>query len=416
MTILKLLGKADAFTLANAALGFLAITYISDGKYQLAEALILLAVIADGLDGIVARRFGGNKPSMGDYLDIMADYLSFCVAPAILFYQLYFNVAASPFSTPPQDLLVGAAAGVFMLLGLLRLARHVAKAGPEAGRFQGLPTTGAGFFATALIAVGGLGDVLTSLLILGVGWLMVSEAAYPKVRGNMAYASGALVLACAAVLLLVWTPSTPARAVLLAGLAGASLYAVSGIAFAMMRVPIGGLASATPTPGRPLPRPPLARGEITEEFAAEGDDEGDELQALYQRMLAQGPAAELAAVAVADGAAKPHEIAKVEAEQQRRKAEMLALTRRLAEREKRMKDLKQRLGAEASAAGGEAGRASADRLREIDRREMELKRREDDLLRRESQWAATREEDATKSSSTKTARRATDSQEVDPDA
>ena len=110
MTIFKLLRAADAFTILNAALGFLAITYISDGKYVLAEALLLGAVIADGLDGMVARRFGGDKESLGDYLDIMADYLSFCVAPAILLYQVHFNVAPSPLETLPQDILVGVSA------------------------------------------------------------------------------------------------------------------------------------------------------------------------------------------------------------------------------------------------------------------------------------------------------------------
>jgi len=250
-----MLSKADAFTLANAALGFLAITYISDGKYAAAMGLILLAVIADGLDGIVARRFGGGKAKMGDYLDIMADYLSFCVAPAILFYKLYFNIASSPLGTLPSDILVGFAAGLFMTLGLLRLARHVALAGPEAGRFQGLPTTGAGLFATLLVAVGGLGDVLTSLLIIAVAWLMVSEAAYPKVRGALAAASGALVLACAAVVAALATSSPGSAVVLSVGLAGAGLYAFSGVAFVLfrMRLPIfGKAATATPSSAAPI--------------------------------------------------------------------------------------------------------------------------------------------------------------------
>jgi CDP-diacylglycerol--serine O-phosphatidyltransferase len=252
VTLFRLLHKADAFTIANAALGFLAITYISDGKYAAAMALVLLAVIADGLDGIVARRFGGGKEKLGDYLDIMADYLSFCVAPAILFYQVYFDVASSPLATLPQDILVGAAAGAFMTLGLLRLARHVAHAGPEAGRFQGLPTTGAGFFVTMLVAVGGLGDVATSLLVLSAAGLMVTEIPYPKVRGWPAYASGLLVLASAGAVLLVAAGSAVQSAVLLAGLAGATLYATSGFALTLFRVPHGGEA------GPPTGSPPEA--------------------------------------------------------------------------------------------------------------------------------------------------------------
>jgi CDP-diacylglycerol--serine O-phosphatidyltransferase len=250
MTILKLLRLADAFTLANAALGFLAITYISDGKYATAEVLLLMAVVADGLDGIVARRFGGGKPSLGDYLDIMADYLSFCVAPAILFYQAYFDVAPTPVATLPQDVLVGVAAGLLVSMGLLRLARHVAMAGPAAGRFAGLPTTAAGLFTVLLVAVGGLGDVLSALLVAAVAALMVTELPYPKVRGTFAVASGTLVVAPAAVLVLLPPGAFAREAVLLAALAGASAYATSGIFLTFLRIPVG----HEPPPIAPAPR------------------------------------------------------------------------------------------------------------------------------------------------------------------
>lgn len=239
MTIFKLLRKADILTLANAAFGFLAITYISDGKYAQAMVLILMAVVADGADGMVARRFGTGKPSLGDYLDIMADYLSFCVAPSILLYQTRYDVAASPLLTRADDLLVGLAAGVLVGLGLLRLARHVALGGPASGRFVGLPTTAAGLFVTLVLAAGGLGDVLTSVLILVVGALMVTEIPYPKVRGPLAGAAGALVVAAAAALLLPPELADVRTALLLAALAGASAYAVSGPAFVLMRVPVG---------------------------------------------------------------------------------------------------------------------------------------------------------------------------------
>jgi CDP-diacylglycerol--serine O-phosphatidyltransferase len=240
LTIFKLLRKADAFTVANAALGFLAITYISDGKYLTAELLILLAVLADGLDGIVARRFGKGDPTLGDYLDIMADYLSFCVAPSILFYQLYYTVGAAPLLTRAEDLLVGAAAGCFAGFGLLRLARHVALGGAAPGRFTGLPTTGAGLFATLLIAAGGLGDVLTALIVLVLAWLMVTEVPYPKVRGKLAAASGLVVLAAGIGLAVLPEGSAALRALLLFALGSASAYAASGVMFVLLRVPLAG--------------------------------------------------------------------------------------------------------------------------------------------------------------------------------
>ena len=255
MTIFRLLRIADAFTAANAALGFLAITYISDGKYALAEVLILLAVVADGVDGIVARRFGKGKPSLGDYLDIMADYLSFCVAPAILFYQLYYNVGSAPLLTRPEDILVGAAAGLFVGFGLLRLARHVAIGGPESGRFAGLPTTGAGLFATLLIAVGGIGDLITALVMIALAYLMVTEIPFPKVRGKLAALAGAVVLVAASALAIFPANSDALRLVLLVALGSASAYASSGLMFTLLRIPLAAPHNDDATPDNPSSTP-----------------------------------------------------------------------------------------------------------------------------------------------------------------
>lgn len=254
MTIFQLLRKADAFTAANAALGFLAITYISDAKYAQAEVLIFLAVICDGLDGIVARRFGNEGESMGDYLDIMADYLSFCVAPSILFYQTHYDPATAPFLTRPEDVVVGIASGLMALLGLLRLARHVTQDGPTSGRFTGLPTTAAGFFVTLLVAAGGLGDLVSGLLVSFVAVLMVSEIPYPKVRGPMAKASGLLVVIAAVAIALPLPMKGGKPLILLAALVGATAYAVSGLAFALLRVPIG--HAPDPVEAKAPPAPP----------------------------------------------------------------------------------------------------------------------------------------------------------------
>jgi len=60
------LGPADAITLANAGIGFLAVV-IAFADAELAARLVLLAAVADGLDGVVARAFGGSPA--GEYLD-----------------------------------------------------------------------------------------------------------------------------------------------------------------------------------------------------------------------------------------------------------------------------------------------------------------------------------------------------------
>ena len=49
---------ADALTLGNALAGFLAMTYVADGRFTAAALLIFLAALLDGLDGWAARRRG----------------------------------------------------------------------------------------------------------------------------------------------------------------------------------------------------------------------------------------------------------------------------------------------------------------------------------------------------------------------
>ena len=83
-------------------------------------------------------------------------------------------------------------------------------------------------------------------------------------------------------------------------------------------------------------------------------------------------------------ALKEQELNQVTSEQQRRKIEGEALTRRLAEREERLKKLKDRMRTEAAARGDETSKAAADRLREIDRREMDIKRREAAIIDQET--------------------------------
>jgi phosphatidylserine synthase len=203
-------------------------------------------VIADGADGVVARRFGPRDEDLGDYLDIMADYLSFCVAPSILLYYLYYDKAATPLATRPEDVLVGVAAALFAVMGLLRLARHAADGGGLQLRFSGLPTTGAGLFTTLLVALGGLGDILTAVLVAAAAVLMATEVPYPKVRGRAAVAAASLVVLAAAALAFMPEGSDAWRLALLASLAGSAAYVASGVIFVLVRVPVGAPAKAPP--------------------------------------------------------------------------------------------------------------------------------------------------------------------------
>ncbi|MCC7575337.1 MAG: CDP-alcohol phosphatidyltransferase family protein, partial [Methanomethylovorans sp.] len=72
----------DMVTLLNALFGFGAIIATQNGMLHLSCILILMAAIADGLDGSLARYMGGSE--IGGTLDSLADVISFGVAPALI--------------------------------------------------------------------------------------------------------------------------------------------------------------------------------------------------------------------------------------------------------------------------------------------------------------------------------------------
>ncbi len=90
VSILMLL--PNMITLMGMSLGLTAIRFAIEGRFATAVFMILLAMLADGLDGFVARRFGAESP-MGAQLDSLSDFLCFGVAPAIVVYQLHLTQA-----------------------------------------------------------------------------------------------------------------------------------------------------------------------------------------------------------------------------------------------------------------------------------------------------------------------------------
>lgn len=88
--MIKIFRIEDFFSLFNASFGFLALMMIFLGEIRFSFTFILLAVLADGLDGIIAR-YKGNQSQVGDFLEPMADMLSMGVAPVFFAYVIYRN-------------------------------------------------------------------------------------------------------------------------------------------------------------------------------------------------------------------------------------------------------------------------------------------------------------------------------------
>jgi CDP-diacylglycerol--serine O-phosphatidyltransferase len=75
-----MIGIPDIATVMNALLGTAAIFTAHAGNFRLAFVLILLAAVADGIDGYLARMNYGSP--IGEYLDSLADGIS-CVFPLL---------------------------------------------------------------------------------------------------------------------------------------------------------------------------------------------------------------------------------------------------------------------------------------------------------------------------------------------
>jgi archaetidylserine synthase len=186
------IGLADVVTVANAALGFAAAAVATTAP-TLAARLLLLAAIADGLDGVLARQFGGTD--VGQVLDSLADVASFAVAPAVF----VFAVARAEWGltldgTGAVSLLLP---GLFVAAAVLRLGLYTAE-DVDGATTEGVQTTLAGTILAAgyLAGLGPLASALgtsVAAVLLGVTglfvYLMLAPVTYPEL-----YARDALVL------------------------------------------------------------------------------------------------------------------------------------------------------------------------------------------------------------------------------
>ncbi len=231
-------------TAANGFCGLLAIYKTQDGKYHAAAFMIMLAMVFDVLDGLVARR-AGITSRFGAYLDSLSDAVSFGVAPAFL---VKVVVEASGHNAYGAKMLTGLTA-IFTICALFRLARYNVEHTPSEGRradggtvatFAGMPTPGAAGVLASLVYLhedprrlvdfGFLCYALPVLCAL-LGYLMVSRVPYTHVgtrflrgRRDFAYLFVVVVVVVALIFL-----TEEVAAVAFVG------YGLSGIALAVRR-------------------------------------------------------------------------------------------------------------------------------------------------------------------------------------
>ena len=150
----------NALTVMNAMMGLLAVFFAYQGRIREAYLFLIGAAVFDKLDGALARKLGLTEPlpaenansrhiSLGGILDDISDAVSFCIAPAWIFY-----IALSSFSNPViRQLPIGLIAWGYATLGIARLVYFTLDKNPIPGFFKGMPTPAAAMLSMAPLII-----------------------------------------------------------------------------------------------------------------------------------------------------------------------------------------------------------------------------------------------------------------------
>jgi CDP-diacylglycerol--serine O-phosphatidyltransferase len=245
------ISPSEALTLKSVRIERVFPSYLSIGA-----GLIILGILIDGIDGVVAR-LTKTTTTFGGQLDSLADVVTFGVAPPILLLALLdhemalLRIDLSPFSEHLVGRSAWAAAAVYVACAAVRLARFNVehdRVDFDHRSFRGLPSPGAaGAIAALLIfqeqarefgVVGGLsvgppsyGVVyLAPLLAVSAALLMVSRIPYAKVtdvlRGRRPFGQLVVIIVLFA---LFWTAKALALLIVMVA------YVLSGPALLLWR-------------------------------------------------------------------------------------------------------------------------------------------------------------------------------------
>jgi len=162
------------FTTVNLLLGLLSLLAAGTDYIWLAAWFILLCILLDACDGLLARRWEVASP-FGAQLDSLADMTSFIVASGALAYYW-----AIPQPNTNSLVLIVISSGLYVIGGAFRLARF-GTSGIKSGYFQGMPTTMvAGMIATTYLVYPALSWYWVVILVSLLAMLMISSIPYPK--------------------------------------------------------------------------------------------------------------------------------------------------------------------------------------------------------------------------------------------
>ncbi len=184
-------------SLMNGLCGFFSITFASRDEFGMAGFLIILAMVADALDGRLAR-MSKSTSSFGGQLDSLCDVISFGAAPAFMLLKvLEFELKLKPIFFTESSFsqrFIWLAVASYISCSIIRLARfNVENAEDESAHmsFIGLPIPSAAGVIVSLLLFymkyhaeyPMVNYILYALpcITLGTAILMVSRIRYPHV-------------------------------------------------------------------------------------------------------------------------------------------------------------------------------------------------------------------------------------------
>ena len=162
-------------TSANLLFGMCSILSTFHGDYFFGSVFILIALVADGLDGRIARALGVVS-ELGKEMDSLCDLGSFGIAPAFLAYS---------FCMHHFGYYGWFAAILFALCGMWRLARFNVNTSVVHGYFMGLAIPAGGcIVASSTLLFLALDSLVYPVTMIAVAYLMVSHVHYPDFKGG----------------------------------------------------------------------------------------------------------------------------------------------------------------------------------------------------------------------------------------
>lgn len=223
----------NLITTASLFAAFYAIIAATKGKFDHAAIAIFIAMIADALDGRIARLTGAQSAFGAEY-DSLSDMVSFGIAPALLAYT---------WSLSSLGKLGWLVAFIYAAAVALRLARfNTQQAAADKRYFQGLASPPGAAVVVSLVwlgyeqeSTGILVSILLAIVVIFVSLLMVSNIRYYSFKDLDFRKSLPSVVGLLIVLIFAAVSLYPSLILFI----GFFLYALSGVVITLLHIKRG---------------------------------------------------------------------------------------------------------------------------------------------------------------------------------